>query len=98
VVSFADRVKLDPESGRIDLELQKTRVERKEGIPEPPLFLPWFLDRDYPVNAVWKLLPWNKEGRPPRRHTSSTSTRISGSWWTGTDSTSFTARLLEEFN
>ena len=64
VVSFADRVKLDPESGRIDLELQKTRVERKEGIPEPPLFLPWFLDRDYPVNAVWKLLPWNK-GRAP---------------------------------
>ena len=64
VVSFAERVKLDPESGRIDLELMKTRVERKEGIPEPPLFLPWFLDRDYPVNAVWRLLPWNK-GRAP---------------------------------
>jgi len=64
VVSFAEKVTLDPATGRVDLELVRTRVERTEGIPEPPLFLPWFLDRDYPVGAVWKLLPWNK-GRAP---------------------------------
>jgi len=64
VVSFAENVELDETTGRVDLELMKTRVERTEGIPEPPLFLPWFLDRDYPVNKVWKLLPWNK-GKAP---------------------------------
>ena len=64
VVSFAENMDVDETTGRVDLELVKTRVERTEGIPEPPLFLPWFLDRDYPVNRVWKLLPWNK-GKPP---------------------------------
>ena len=64
VVSFAENVEVEETTGRVDLELMKTRVERTEGIPEPPLFLPWFLDRDYPVNKVWKLLPWNK-GKAP---------------------------------
>lgn len=68
VVSFADGVALDPDTGKMDLVLDRTRVELTEGIPKPPLVLPWFLDRDYPVRTVWKLLPWNK-GREPAAST-----------------------------
>ena len=64
IISYADNVALDGDTGKLDLELMKTRIQLAEGIPKPPLVLPWFLDRDYPVNKVWKLLPWNK-GRAP---------------------------------
>ena len=57
-----------PDTGKMDLVLDRTRVELTEGIPKPPLVLPWFLDRDYPVRTVWKLLPWNK-GREPAAST-----------------------------
>lgn len=68
IISYAENVTVDPATGRLDLELMKTRVQLQEGIPKPPLILPWFLDRDYPVNFVWKLLPWNK-GRAPTAST-----------------------------
>lgn len=68
VISYAEKVKLDDKTGRVDLELVKTRVELTEGIPKPPLVLPWFLNRDYPVGAVWRLLPWNR-GRAPEAST-----------------------------
>jgi len=45
-------------------ELEKTSVDQVEGIPKPPFFLSWLLGKDFPVNSVWKLLPWNK-GRAP---------------------------------
>jgi len=68
VVSFADGLTLDAGTGKLDLVLDRTRVEMTEGIPKPPLVLPWFLDRDYPVKFVWKLLPWNR-GRDPTAST-----------------------------
>ena len=68
IKTYADEVKLNESTGQLDLCLDRTRVELTDGIPKPPLVLPWFLDRDYPVKTVWKLLPWNK-GRDPRATT-----------------------------
>uniref|UniRef100_A0A7S0X983 Plastid lipid-associated protein/fibrillin conserved domain-containing protein n=1 Tax=Mantoniella antarctica TaxID=81844 RepID=A0A7S0X983_9CHLO len=68
IISFAEKVTLNSRTGQLDLELVRTRVELTEGIPKPPLILPWFLNRDYPVGAVWRLLPWNK-GRAPTAST-----------------------------
>lgn len=64
IKTYANQVRLDEVTGQMDLCLDRTRVELTDGIPKPPLVLPWFLDRDYPVKSVWKLLPWNK-GRDP---------------------------------
>ena len=90
VVSFADGVALDPDTGKMDLVLDRTRVELTEGIPKPPLVLPWFLDRDYPVRTVWKLLPWNKGRSFPRRRTCGTWTRTFASWRIATGNISCT--------
>ncbi len=49
---------------RMRFELEKTSVDEVEGVPKPPFFLSWLLGKDFPVNAVWQLLPWNR-GRPP---------------------------------
>ena len=68
IKTYADEVTLDEKSGKLSLVLARPRVELAEGIPKPPLVLPWFLDRDYPVKFVWKLLPWNK-GRDPAAST-----------------------------
>ena len=68
IKTYADEVTLDQNTGKLSLVLDRTRVELAEGIPKPPLVLPWFLNRDYPVKFVWKLLPWNK-GRDPAAST-----------------------------
>jgi len=68
IKTYADEVTLDEKTGKLSLVLDRTRVELAEGIPKPPLVLPWFLDRDYPVKFVWRLLPWNK-GRDPAAST-----------------------------
>jgi len=67
VVTEADRLVLD-DDGTLRMELQRTRVITAPGVPRIPLVDKVFMDRWYPVNAVWKLLPWNGgpfEGRPP---------------------------------
>jgi len=50
------------------MELQKTEVRTCPGVNRLPLFADFFMDRWYPVNSVWKLLPWNGgpfNGRAP---------------------------------
>ena len=67
VASFATGLEIEKESNgeyKYSFELDKTRVDLVEGIPKPPFFLAWLTGKDFPVNAVWKLLPWNG-GRPP---------------------------------
>ena len=67
VASYADKLEMNPTgdgSMEIKFELQETEVCSVEGIPRPPFFLAWLLDRKFPVNAVWKLMPWNR-GRAP---------------------------------
>ena len=58
VVTEADRLVLH-EDGTLEMELQRTRVITAPGVPRIPLVDGLFMDRWYPVNAVWKLLPWN---------------------------------------
>ena len=48
----------------ISMEVEKTTVNREEGLPEPPFGLGVLMGVEWPVNAVWKLLPWNN-GRAP---------------------------------
>jgi len=67
VVTEADSLKLDAE-GTLHMELQRTRVVTAPGVPRVPLVDQLLMDRWYPVNAVWKLLPWNGgpfDGRAP---------------------------------
>lgn len=64
VVTEADQLTLDPASGRLTMELQRTAVEEAPGVPRVPLVDRLLMDRWYPVNAVWRRLPWNG-GRPP---------------------------------
>eukprot|EP00213_Chloropicon_mariensis_P001433 CAMPEP_0197481160 /NCGR_PEP_ID=MMETSP1309-20131121/45695_1 /TAXON_ID=464262 /ORGANISM="Genus nov. species nov., Strain RCC998" /LENGTH=334 /DNA_ID=CAMNT_0043023319 /DNA_START=1 /DNA_END=1005 /DNA_ORIENTATION=+ len=67
VESFAKGLEVEKEGdGRTTFrfELEKTKVDSVDGIPRPPFFLAWLLGKDFPVNAVWKLLPWNR-GKAP---------------------------------
>ena len=67
VVTVADGLRLD-ESGVLSMTLQNTRVVTCPGCPRIPVVDEIFMDRTYPVNSVWKLLPWNGgpfEGREP---------------------------------
>ncbi|UPR03427.1 hypothetical protein HOP50_12g67560 [Chloropicon primus] len=67
VASYATNLEAELEEGedrvKMTFELQETEVESVEGIPRPPFFLAWLLNRKFPVNFVWKLLPWNS--KPP---------------------------------
>lgn len=63
VVTESDRLTL-ADDGQLEMELQRTQVITAPGVPRLPLLDGIFMDRWYPVNAVWKLLPWNG-GRAP---------------------------------
>ncbi|EKX54277.1 hypothetical protein GUITHDRAFT_159119 [Guillardia theta CCMP2712] len=66
VVTLADKLQL--EGSTLTMELQKTEVRTCPGVNRLPLFADFFMDRWYPVNSVWKLLPWNGgpfNGRAP---------------------------------
>ena len=68
VVTEADQLTLDPASGVLSMELQRTIVREAPGVPRIPLVDKLFMDRWYPVNSAWKALPWNGgpfDGRPP---------------------------------
>lgn len=68
VVTEADRLVFDASTCTLHMELQRTRVVTAPGVPRIPLVDGLLMERWYPVNAVWKLLPWNGgpfEGRPP---------------------------------
>ena len=67
VCSFATNLEMESNGRggeRLVFELDKTRVDQADGIPKPPFFLSWLLGKEFPVNSVWKLLPWNG-GRAP---------------------------------
>jgi len=68
VVTEADKLVLDAETSTLRMELSRTRVVTAPGVPRIPLVDGLLMDRWYPVNAVWKLLPWNGgpfDGRAP---------------------------------
>jgi len=66
VVTVADSLRLKGDT--LEMTLQTTRVVTCPGVPRLPLLDGVFMDRSYPVNSVWRLLPWNGgpfEGRQP---------------------------------
>uniref|UniRef100_A0A061RCL2 Pilus assembly protein n=1 Tax=Tetraselmis sp. GSL018 TaxID=582737 RepID=A0A061RCL2_9CHLO len=68
VISYAEDLEFDIETGRLDMELKRTRVEAAPGIPnikKLPVLGRALMDNDFPVSRVWKSLPWNG-GRAPK--------------------------------
>jgi len=66
VVTLSDKLVL--EGNTLRMELQKTQVVEVPGVNRIPLVSSLFMDKWYPVNSVWKLLPWNGgpfDGRAP---------------------------------
>ena len=45
----------------LDMNLQKTKVSKVDGLNKIPFFSKLLMDRWYPVKEVWNKLPWNKE-------------------------------------
>ena len=65
-MQLADKVEL--KGNIMHMELQKTQVIDTPGVNRIPLVSGLLMDRWYPVNSVWKLLPWNGgpfDGRAP---------------------------------
>merc|ERR1711990_629221 len=68
VVTEADRLVFDADTCTLRMELQRTRVVTAPGVERIPLVDGLLMERWYPVNAVWRLLPWNGgpfDGRAP---------------------------------
>ena len=59
VVTIAKGLQL--KGNNISMELEKTKVSEVVGLGKIPLVDRLLMERWYPVNTVWKLLPWNKE-------------------------------------
>ena len=59
VVTKAKGVQLKGKN--IFMELEKTKVSEVIGLGKIPLLDRLLMERWYPVNTVWNLLPWNKE-------------------------------------
>ncbi|CAK0853692.1 unnamed protein product [Prorocentrum cordatum] len=67
VVTEADQLTLDAQ-GNLRMELQRTQVVTLPGVERIALVDKLLMDLWYPVNSVWKLLPWNGgpfDGRAP---------------------------------
>lgn len=67
VITEADGLTLDSD-GALCMELQQSMVKTAPGLERIPFVDQVFMDRWYPVNWIWKLLPWNGgpfEGRAP---------------------------------
>ena len=45
----------------LDMNLQKTKVSKVDGLNKIPLFSTLLMERWYPVKEVWEKLPWNKQ-------------------------------------
>ena len=45
----------------LEMNLQKTKVSKVNGLNKIPFFSELLMDRWYPVREVWNKLPWNKE-------------------------------------
>ena len=59
VITFADELNLKDNS--LQMNLQKTKVTKVEGLNNIPIFSRLLMNRWYPVKEVWEKLPWNKE-------------------------------------
>ena len=59
VITFADELNLKDNS--LQMNLQKTKVTKVEGLNNIPIFSKLLMNRWYPVKEVWEKLPWNKE-------------------------------------
>ena len=45
----------------LDMNLQKTKVSKVDGLNKIPFFSKLLMEKWYPVKEVWNKLPWNKE-------------------------------------
>ncbi len=59
VITFADELNLKDNS--LQMNLQKTKVSKVEGLNNIPIFSKLLMNRWYPVKEVWEKLTWNKE-------------------------------------
>ncbi len=60
VITLAKTLKLTKDN-KLTMELERTKVSAVPGLRKIPLLETILMEKWYPVNAVWKLLPWNKE-------------------------------------
>ena len=58
VTTLADNLILKED--KLIMTLNKTKVSKIKGLSEIPLFSNLLMEKWYPVNYVWKKLPWNK--------------------------------------
>ncbi len=60
VITLANSLRLTMDN-KLTMEVEKTKVSSLEGLDKIPLINSILMEKWYPVNAVWKLLPWNKK-------------------------------------
>ncbi len=60
VITLAKRLILTQDN-KLTMELEKTKVSSVHGLGKIPLLNSILMEKWYPVNAVWKLIPWNKK-------------------------------------
>ncbi len=60
VITLAKTLRLTQDN-KLTMEVEKTKVSTVPGLGRIPLLNRILMEKWYPVNAVWKLLPWNKE-------------------------------------
>ncbi len=59
VITLADELNLQDNS--LQMNLQKTKVSKVDGLNKIPILSKLLMDRWYPVKEVWEKLPWNEE-------------------------------------
>lgn len=59
VVTLANNLTL--KDNMLEMTLQKTKVTEVNGLKRIPIFDNILMEKWYPVNEIWKKLPWNKE-------------------------------------
>ena len=58
VITLADNIVL--KESLLEMNLQKTKVAKVDGLNRIPIFSKLLMDRWYPVKEFWEKLPWNK--------------------------------------
>ena len=59
VITLAKDLQL--KDNKLSMELDKTKISEVPGLRKIPFLDSILMGRWYPVNTIWKLLPWNKE-------------------------------------
>ena len=60
VITLANKLRLI-QGEKLTMELEKTKVSSIPGLGKIPLLNTILMEKWYPVNAVWRIFPWNKE-------------------------------------